>query len=76
MALPDCAEVGYYDDRDGELSAHRPGLAVLARWLGRRVYHGDLQATENRSARRAQARRLFLQGRYAEALGIDPRMGL
>jgi hypothetical protein len=33
-------------------------------------------ARDNRSDRRHRARRLFYQGRYAEALRIDRRMGL
>jgi hypothetical protein len=73
VALPDgCTEVGYYDTIDGELRAHRPGLSVLERWLGRRVYHGDFEARDNRSARRAEARRLLFQGRIAEAAKLDP----
>ncbi|MGD1059114.1 MAG: hypothetical protein ABR992_17060 [Solirubrobacteraceae bacterium] len=77
VALPDgCAEVGFYDEVDGELCAHNRGIGVLERWLGRRVSRSDLQARDNRSTRRAQARRLFLQGRFAEAAKIDPRMGL
>jgi hypothetical protein len=77
VGLPDgCTEVGFYDDIDGELRAHQRGLAVLERWLGRRVTRSDLEARENRSSRRAEARRLFFQGRFAEAARIDPRMGL
>lgn len=77
VKLPaDCEEVGLYDDLDGELRAHHRGLAALERWLGRRVSRSDLEARDNRSARRAQARRLFYQGRFAEAARIDPRMGL
>ncbi|HTU78597.1 MAG TPA: hypothetical protein VMF09_07540 [Solirubrobacteraceae bacterium] len=76
VALPDaCSEVGFYDDFDGELRAHQRGLAVLERWLGRRVSRSDLEARDNRSARRAEARRLAFQGRFAEAARIDPRMG-
>jgi hypothetical protein len=48
MALPDgCTEVGYYEAVDGELRAHRQGLVVLERWLGRRVHRGDLEARDN-----------------------------
>lgn len=77
VALPDgCTEVGYYDETDGELRAHNRGLAALERWLGRRVHRDDLEARENRSARRAEARRLLFQGRIAEAASIDPHLGL
>lgn len=76
VALPDsCTEVGFYDEVDGELRAHDRGLALLERWLGRPVSRGDLEAHETRSTRRAQARRLVLQGRFADAFKIDPRMG-
>jgi hypothetical protein len=77
VALPEgCAEVGYYDAIDGELRAHRSGLAALERWLGRRVHRGDLEARDNRTTRRAEARRLLFQGRIVEAAKIDPRLGL
>ncbi len=77
VALPDgCVEVGFYDEVDGELRAHNRGIAHLEQWLGRHVYRGDLEARENRSARRAQARRLLFQGRIAEAAKLDPRLGL
>lgn len=76
VALPDgCAEVGFYDDVEGELRAHRPGLAVLERWLGRRVSRSDLEARDNRSARRARARRLTFEGRITEAAKLDRRLG-
>jgi hypothetical protein len=76
VALPDgCEEIGYYDSDAGELRAQRRGLAVLERWLGRRVHRGDLEARDNRSARRSRARLLF-EGRTAEAAAIDPRLGL
>jgi hypothetical protein len=74
-AIPDSVEVGYYDATDGLLRAQRPGVAALERWLGRRVYRDDLEALDNRFTRRGQARRLALQGRYAEAARIDPNMG-
>jgi hypothetical protein len=77
LALPDdCAEVGFYDEVDGELRAHDRGIALLERWLGRRMYRGDLEARDNRSARRARARRLLFQGRFAEAAKLDRRLGL
>lgn len=77
MVLPaGCTTVGCYDTIDGELRLERAGIAALERWLGRRVQRGDLQASDNRSDRRARARRLFQQGRYAEAFLIDRRMGL
>lgn len=72
----DCREVGYYDAVEGELRTHNPGTAALERWLGRRVSRSDLEALDNRAARRRRARRLLGQGRYAEAARIDPRMGL
>jgi hypothetical protein len=77
VVLPaDCREVGYYDAIDGELRTHNPGTAALERWIGRRVGRSDLEALDNRTARRRRARRLLGQGRYAEAARIDPRMGL
>ncbi len=76
VALPDgCTEVGFYDEVDGELRAHNRGIALLEQWLGRRVSHGDLEARDNRAARRARARRLTCEGRLAEAARLDPRLG-
>jgi hypothetical protein len=51
-------------------------VAELERWLGRRISRADLEALDNRATRRHRARRLFMQGRYAEPARIDPRMGL
>jgi hypothetical protein len=68
--------VGSFDSIDGELRFQPHGAALLSRWLGHPVQAGDLMARDNRSARRHRARRLFYQGRYAEALRIDRRMGL
>ncbi|HEY5286201.1 MAG TPA: hypothetical protein VIJ50_03750 [Solirubrobacteraceae bacterium] len=77
IALPDgCTEVGFYDEVDGELRAHNRGIALLEHWLGRRVYRGDLEARDNRSAKRARARRLAFEGRIAEAAKLDHRLGL
>jgi hypothetical protein len=78
VALPQegCVEVGYYDSLDGELRAHRHGLEALARWLEHPVSRSDLEARDNRNARRARARRLLYQGRFAEAARIDRRIGL
>jgi hypothetical protein len=76
VALPDgCTEVGFYDEVDGELRAHYGGIVLLEQWLGRRVSHGDLEARDNRAARRARARRLTCEGRFAEAARLDPRLG-
>jgi hypothetical protein len=75
VALPEgCVEVGWYEAADGQLRTRK--VAVLEEWLGRRVYREDFEALDNRMVRRGRARRLFLQGRYAEAQKIDPRMGL
>ncbi len=58
---------------DGELRARN--IRALEAWPGRRVSRSDLEALDNRTTRRHRARRLFMQGRYAEAQRIDPRMG-
>lgn len=77
LAIPEgCVEVGFYDAIDGELRAQSRGVAELERWLGRRISRADLEALDNRATRRHRARRLFMQGRYAEPARIDPRMGL
>jgi hypothetical protein len=39
------------------------------------VNRGDLEARENRSSRRARARRLTFEGRIAEAAKLDRRFG-
>lgn len=65
-----------YDATDGELRARNGGVAALENWLARRINRNDFEALDNRMTRRQRARRLFMQGRYAEAARIDPRMGL
>lgn len=70
------AQVGIYDEHDGELRPdHRAGIQHLERWTGRRFHRGELIAINNRADRRSDARNLARQGRYAEALERDPRMG-
>jgi hypothetical protein len=78
VAIPeDAVEVGIFEEGDGELRlGHGSGVAALERWLGHRVYRNDLEARDNRSDRRARARRLTMQGRTAEAFLIDRRLGL
>ena len=69
--------VGTYDDTAGELRPDaRYGASLLEKWYGRRVYRNDLEAKDNRNDRRAQARRLMMQGRTAEAYRLDKRLGL
>ena len=68
--------VGYFDEGDGELRPDPRGLAVLEKWLGKRVYRNDLVARDNRADRRSQARRLLMQGRTVEAFRLDRRGGL
>jgi hypothetical protein len=48
---------GFYDEVDGELRAHHRGIALLERWLGRRLCRGDLEARDN-SANSEQLRPL------------------
>jgi hypothetical protein len=75
VAIPaDCIEIGSYEATDGELRALN--IAALEAWLGRRVSRSDLEALDNRATRRHRARRLYMQGRYAEAQRLDLRMGL
>ncbi|MGA9315838.1 MAG: hypothetical protein WBV77_14565 [Solirubrobacteraceae bacterium] len=77
VAIPEgCVEVGYYDAIYGELHPQPRGVAALESWLGRPTNRSDFEAVENRMARCRRARRLLMQGRYAEAARIDPRMGL
>lgn len=58
LALPDgCAEVGFYDQADGKLHTRRSGIALLERWLGRRVSRNDLHARESQSTPGVPARR-------------------
>lgn len=72
----DTVQVGIYDEHDGELRPdRRGGIERIERWTGRRLHRGELIAIDNRDARRADARRLAQQGRYAEAFTRDPRMG-
>jgi hypothetical protein len=68
--------IGVYDAADGELHLRHGAAALLARWIGRPVSRGDVAAGDNRTDRRARARRLFYEGRHADAARIDPRMGL
>ena len=76
IALPeDCTEVGFYDEYAGELNPTPRGLHVLESWIGQRAYRGDLEARDNRTNRRSQARRLMMQGRSAEAYRLDRRFG-
>jgi hypothetical protein len=75
VAIPaGCIEIGAYEATDDELRCRN--VAALEAWLGRRVSRSDLEALDNRTTRRHEARRLLMQGRYAEAQRIDPRMGL
>lgn len=72
----DTVQIGHYDKYLGELrpSGHA-GVEYLRRWTGRPVHRNELVAVDNRAGRRADARRLAMQGRYDEALRRDPRMG-
>jgi len=77
VPLPEgCAEVGVYEEQDGELRLNHRNTQLLERWVGHRVSRSDLEARDNRSSRRAQARRLTMQGRTAEAFMLDRRLGL
>jgi hypothetical protein len=77
VSLPDEVKaIGVYDATDGELHLRHGAASLLARWIGRPVSRGDIAAGDNRTDRRAHARRLFYEGRHAEAARIDPRMGL
>jgi hypothetical protein len=72
----DTVQVGVYDEHDGELRPdRRGGMERIERWTGRRLHRGELIAIDNRDDRRADARRLAQQGRYAEAFIRDHRMG-
>jgi len=71
---PDCIEIGSFESTDGELRARN--VPALEAWLARRVSRNDLEALDNRTTRRHRARRLYMEGRRAEAQQLDPRMGL
>ena len=71
----DTVEVGMFDARAGEVRLGRAGAGPLEAWLGQRVYRNDLEARGTLAGRRSQARRLALQGRTAQALRLDRRMG-
>jgi len=77
VPLPEnCSEAGVYDEQDGEMRLNQRNVQLLERWVGHRISRSDLEARDNRSSRRAQARRLTMQGRTAEAFMIDRRFGL
>ena len=68
--------IGHYNETDGELRVMQGRIQLLEAWIGRRMSRDELEARENRSTRRNQARRLLRQGRIAEAWMIDRRLGL
>lgn len=70
------AEIGWFDEFEGEVRLNRRGAALLAPWIGHPPYRNDLTARDNRTDRRNRARRLTMQGRLAEAWMIDRRLGL
>lgn len=71
-----CETGGFFDPERGELRPGQRGIHPLEAWVGKRLYRSDLDARENATQRRAQARRLLMQGRTADAYRIDRRFGL
>jgi hypothetical protein len=71
----DVVSVGWFDDSEGELRLSNAGYRQLSGWVGHSLYRNDLVTRDNRADRRAQARRLMMQGRAHEAYRLDRRLG-
>jgi hypothetical protein len=76
VAVAGVIEVGWFDDREGEVRLDPRRAGTLDQWLGHRVYLNDLEALDSRRDRRCQARRLAMRGRTAEAFLLDKGLGL